>query len=81
MCTLDLWGLQWLPESPRFHVLSGKPEKAYETLKRIALDNKTAMPIGKLVCGQKVRQPGILRDLPAILLVRHGQVVLFSKKV
>ena len=53
---------KWIPESPRYNVLSGHPDKAYETLKRIALDNKAAMPLGKLVCHQQ-EQRGRFKDL------------------
>nr|CAB3266744.1 synaptic vesicle 2-related protein [Phallusia mammillata] len=53
---------KWIPESPRYNVLSGKPEKAYETLKRIALENKTAMPMGKLICCKQENR-GRLQDL------------------
>ena len=38
----------WLPESARFHLASGQPELAFETLKRISDDNKKALPEGKL---------------------------------
>ncbi|TKS84489.1 Synaptic vesicle 2-related protein [Collichthys lucidus] len=38
----------WLPESPRFNVLSGNKEKALATLAQIAKDNGTAMPQGTL---------------------------------
>ncbi|XP_068561624.1 synaptic vesicle 2-related protein-like [Cebidichthys violaceus] len=39
----------WLPESPRFNVLSRKTEKAMATLARIAKENGKAMPQGKLI--------------------------------
>ncbi|XP_034403616.1 synaptic vesicle 2-related protein-like [Cyclopterus lumpus] len=39
----------WLPESPRFHVLTGKTDKAMATFARIAKENGKAMPQGKLV--------------------------------
>ncbi|XP_044029764.1 synaptic vesicle 2-related protein [Siniperca chuatsi] len=39
----------WLPESPRFDVLAGKPEKAVATLTRIAKENGKAMPEGKII--------------------------------
>ena len=38
----------WLPESARFHMASGNPDLAYDTLKRIADDNKTTLPEGRL---------------------------------
>ncbi|XP_042365391.1 synaptic vesicle 2-related protein-like [Plectropomus leopardus] len=43
----------WLPESARFHVLTGKAEKAMATLTRIANDNGKAMPRGKIVACQQ----------------------------
>ncbi|KAG8010694.1 Synaptic vesicle 2-related protein [Nibea albiflora] len=39
----------WLPESPRFDLLSGNKDKALATLARIAKDNGTAMPQGTIV--------------------------------
>lgn len=39
----------WLPESARFDVTRGQMDKAYETLKKIADDNKKPMPLGRLV--------------------------------
>jgi hypothetical protein len=39
----------WLPESARFHLASaGRPDLAYNTLKRISDDNKVPLPEGKL---------------------------------
>ena len=42
---------KWLPESPRYHVLSGQPEKAMKTLENIARTNKKPLPKGTL-CGK-----------------------------
>ena len=53
---------KWIPESPRYNVLSGHPSKAYETLKRIATDNKKPMPLGKLICNKQEKR-GRLQDL------------------
>nr|XP_018673260.1 synaptic vesicle 2-related protein [Ciona intestinalis] len=53
---------KWIPESPRYNVLSGNPDKAYDTLKRISITNKTAMPLGKLVCMRQEKR-GRLQDL------------------
>ncbi|KAK2819139.1 hypothetical protein Q5P01_024700 [Channa striata] len=39
----------WLPESPRFDVLTGDLEKAVATLTRIAKENGKAMPKGRLI--------------------------------
>jgi MFS family permease len=38
----------WLPESPRFHLTSNRPDLALQTLKRVAEDNKTSLPEGNL---------------------------------
>ncbi|XP_034090093.1 synaptic vesicle 2-related protein-like isoform X1 [Gymnodraco acuticeps] len=52
----------WLPESPRFHLLTGKTGKAMETLARIAKDNGKPMPKGKLV-GNQQNERGRIKDL------------------
>ena len=39
---------KWIPESPRYHVLSGQPEKAMNTLEHIARVNKKPLPRGTL---------------------------------
>jgi hypothetical protein len=46
--------LQWLPESPRFDIARGMPDRAMATLERIARDNGKPVPLGKLVevCGE-----------------------------
>ena len=41
--------IQWLPESPRFDLASGHPEKATRTLERAARMNGVKMPPGNLV--------------------------------
>ncbi|XP_068609306.1 synaptic vesicle 2-related protein-like [Brachionichthys hirsutus] len=38
----------WLPESPRFDLLTGNAEKAMATLQRVAKDNGKTMPPGKV---------------------------------
>lgn len=53
---------KWLPESARYNVLSGQPEKAYATLKEISVLNGTAMPLGKLISGRKEKR-GRMVDL------------------
>ena len=40
---------QWLPESPRFDIARGMPDRAMATLQRVARDNGKPMPLGKLV--------------------------------
>ncbi|CAJ1070556.1 synaptic vesicle 2-related protein [Xyrichtys novacula] len=53
----------WLPESPRFDVLTGKQQKAVATLKRIAKDNGKAMPKGKLTGSFKQADRGRIKEL------------------
>jgi MFS family permease len=38
----------WLPESARFDLTSGRPEKALKTLEQISSDNKAPLPAGSL---------------------------------
>ncbi|KAJ8393920.1 hypothetical protein AAFF_G00054530 [Aldrovandia affinis] len=52
----------WLPESARYDVLTGHPEKAMTTLRRIATENKAAMPIGTLSCANQEHR-GRIQDL------------------
>uniref|UniRef100_A0A7N6AUH5 Major facilitator superfamily (MFS) profile domain-containing protein n=1 Tax=Anabas testudineus TaxID=64144 RepID=A0A7N6AUH5_ANATE len=52
----------WLPESPRFDVLTGKREKAVATLTRIAKENGKAMPPGKMIA-YKQNERGRIKDL------------------
>ncbi|XP_039253731.1 synaptic vesicle 2-related protein-like [Styela clava] len=53
---------KWLPESARYNVLSGHPDRAIITLKEIAAQNGTTLPAGKLMCGQQEKR-GRLEDL------------------
>ena len=46
---------KWLPESPRYHVLSGQPEKAMKTLEWIAKVNKKPLPRGTLTGSEKMK--------------------------
>jgi len=39
---------QWLPESPRFDIARGMPDRAMATLERVARENGKPMPLGKL---------------------------------
>ena len=41
--------VQFVPESPRYFVASGRADKAEDILKTIALTNKRALPDGKLL--------------------------------
>ncbi|XP_012704812.2 synaptic vesicle 2-related protein [Fundulus heteroclitus] len=52
----------WLPESPRFDVLSGKRQKAIATLARVARENGKEMPRGTLV-EYKQSERGQFKDL------------------
>ncbi|XP_041816100.1 synaptic vesicle 2-related protein [Chelmon rostratus] len=52
----------WLPESPRFDVLTGRTEKAVATLTRIAKENGKALPKGKLAA-YKQNGRGQIKDL------------------
>lgn len=45
--------LQLVPESPRFLMTVGKPEKALRILQRIAEENKQELPPGELVATEK----------------------------
>ncbi|KAJ4462912.1 putative Synaptic vesicle 2-related protein [Paratrimastix pyriformis] len=45
---LCMW--PFLPESPRFYVLTGRPEKARKVLERIARMNRKQLPAGQLIC-------------------------------
>ncbi|KAM9841674.1 synaptic vesicle 2-related protein [Aulostomus maculatus] len=53
----------WLPESPRFDILMGKPEKAMATLIRIAKDNGKTIPRGKLMGCKWQNERGRIKDL------------------
>lgn len=55
----------WLPESARFHVASGQPDKALATLEQVAKDNGRPMLLGRLVCDDAVGigQRGRLKHL------------------
>jgi len=39
---------QWVPESPRFDIAQGMPDRAMATLERVARENGKPMPLGKL---------------------------------
>ncbi|XP_078684301.1 synaptic vesicle 2-related protein-like [Branchiostoma floridae x Branchiostoma belcheri] len=54
---------KWIPESVRYHVASGQLEKARETLQRIARENKSSLPPGKLVALVITEKRGQFRDL------------------
>ena len=56
-------GCAWLPESARFHMASGQPHLALETLKRIANDNRTSLPEGRLAVVKTDTKRGQIKDL------------------
>lgn len=39
---------QWLPESPRFDILTGRTEKAMKTIANIAKENRKPVPQGRI---------------------------------
>lgn len=53
----------WLPESARYNVQCGHTEKAYATLKKIAVDNNVPMPMGKLYTINVQQKRGQIADL------------------
>lgn len=53
----------WLPESARYHLACGNPQYAYDTLKRIAQDNRTSLPEGKLAVVKSDMRRGQIVDL------------------
>lgn len=46
---------QWMPESPRFDILTGHTERAMATLTNIAKDNGKTMPQGRIIASKQVR--------------------------
>ncbi|VVD04621.1 unnamed protein product [Leptidea sinapis] len=69
----------WLPESARYHVASGQPDKALATLEKIAHDNGRPMLLGRLVCDDSVGigQRGRLKHL-LIPHLRNTSLLLMS---
>ncbi|XP_041754022.1 synaptic vesicle 2-related protein isoform X1 [Coregonus clupeaformis] len=53
----------WLPESPRFDVLSGNRKNAMKTLRLIAANNGKSMPVGELIDNKHEEDRGRIRDL------------------
>lgn len=53
----------WLPESPRFDVLSGRRDKALKTLQHMAKNNKKSLPKGRLICRNPQINRGNVKDL------------------
>ncbi|XP_068183844.1 synaptic vesicle 2-related protein-like isoform X2 [Antennarius striatus] len=52
----------WLPESPRFDLLTGNTERAMVTLQRVARENGKTMPQGKVIA-HKQKDRGQIKDL------------------
>lgn len=75
VCLCDL---QWLPESARYDVLSGNQEKALNTLKRIATENKVPMPLGKLIVARQVAKPTIQLSSALFISIHHIHSIQLS---
>lgn len=45
--------LQLVPESPRFYMAAGKPEKALCILQKIAKENNKELPQGELIATEQ----------------------------
>lgn len=58
-CLLVLGFLIFLPESPRYYLVTGKPEKAKTIFERIAKCNKRKMPEGELIVKQETHRGNI----------------------
>ncbi|XP_068609303.1 synaptic vesicle 2-related protein-like [Brachionichthys hirsutus] len=66
----------WLPESPRFDLLTGNAERAMATLQRVAKDNGKAMPPGK-VTAHTQKDRGQIKDLLSPLYWRTTLLLWF----
>lgn len=68
----------WLPESARYHVASGQPDKALATLKQVAADNRKPMLLGRLVVDDSVLgERGRVKDLLIPQLRRTSLLLWF----
>ena len=67
---------KWIPESPRYNVLSGQPQEALETLQRIAKENNKEMPEGRLICTRQ-KHRGRIRDLFATRELTKTTILLW----
>ncbi|XP_034235778.1 synaptic vesicle 2-related protein [Thrips palmi] len=68
----------WLPESARYHVASGQPDKALETLQKVAKDNGKPMLLGRLVVDDaSMGRRGRIRDLLGAELRRTSLLLWF----
>ncbi|XP_034565895.1 synaptic vesicle 2-related protein [Notolabrus celidotus] len=66
----------WLPESPRFDMLTGKRDRAYATLKDIAKTNGKALPKGKLTTVKQCDR-GSIKELFAPQYLRTSLLLWF----
>ncbi|XP_054280439.1 synaptic vesicle 2-related protein [Macrosteles quadrilineatus] len=67
----------WLPESARYHVASGQPEKALATLRTVASENGKPMLFGRLVVDDSmIGERGRVRDL-LIPQLRRTSILLW----
>lgn len=53
----------WLPESPRFDVLTGRSNRAMKTLEHIAKENKKSLPPGRLIAVKVQSNRGRVKNL------------------
>lgn len=67
----------WLPESARYHVSSGQPDKAFRTLEKIAKDNKRPMLLGRLVVDGQTATRGSFKALLSTSLRRTTLLLWF----
>lgn len=62
--------LKWLPESARYHMMTGQPNKAEKTLEKIAENNGKPMLLGRLVVDGMSTSRGSIKDLLSASLRR-----------
>lgn len=60
---LFTFACKWLPESPRYHMLSGHPDKAMLTLEKVCKTNGKQLPKGTLLATGSVESRGSISDL------------------
>ncbi|GLH03869.1 Organic cation transporter protein [Gryllus bimaculatus] len=74
----------WLPESARFHVASGHPDRALATIQQIAADNGKPMLLGRLVMDDASSSSnpslrGRTRDLTSCAFCYYGVVLMTTE--
>ena len=62
-CLVFGYWLEWFPRSPRYDLITGNSQNAFETLQKAARWNKTKLPEGKLVTEPEVPRGHILHLL------------------